>query len=138
MNNTVTLHNATQGHSAIAEVWRVIKPFLVDGQKLQLTVKTEKRRDAQNRLLHAALRDVALQATWAGKKHTDLVWKRLMTAAWLRTKGEHAELIPALDGNGFDVIYEHTSNLTVPECSDLTSYIHAWGAEHGVLFKEPQ
>jgi hypothetical protein len=45
-------------------------------------------------------------------------------------------LIPALDGHGFDVIYEKTSELSVSDCADLITYLHAWGAENGVSFKE--
>jgi hypothetical protein len=47
-------------------------------------------------------------------------------------------LIPALDGHGFDVIYEKTSELSVADCADLCDYLFAWGAENGVRFTAPQ
>ena len=31
----------------------------------------------------------------------------------------------------------HTSKLTRAECSELTEYVAAWGAEHGVVFSGP-
>ena len=90
----------------------------------------------QNALLHAALTDVAEQAEWAGRKWSVDQWKRLMTAAWCRTRNEGVLMIPALDGQGFDVLYQRTSKLTKSECSELCEFIFAWGVEHGVTFKE--
>lgn len=136
MKATATLFNAQQGHSVVSDWWPRIKEQLMTGRKLELSVKPETRRGAQNRLLHAAITDVAEQMQWCGKRWPVLVWKRLLTAAWLRAKGEHAEMIPAIDGNGFDVIYEKTSELSVADCADLITYIHAFGAENAVKFRE--
>jgi hypothetical protein len=138
MKETATLFNRQQAHQVFTALWERVKAELQGGKRLQVSVKPETRREAQNRLLHAALQDVSAQASWAGRKHDILVWKRLITAAWLRTKGEHAEMIPALDGHGFDVIYEKTSELSVADCADLCDYLFAWGAENGVRFTAPQ
>lgn len=94
-----------------------------------------KRSAEQNRLLHSALNDIAEQVKWHGEQLTADVWKRLCTAAWLRERGAKPLLLPALDGNGVDIIYERTSQLSVSECSDLLSWCYAFGAEHGVQFK---
>jgi hypothetical protein len=40
------------------------------------------------------------------------VWKRLCMASWLREQGEKPLMIPALDGHGFDVVFEKTSKLS--------------------------
>jgi hypothetical protein len=71
---------------------------------------------------------------WAGKKRDPDVWKRLLTAAWCRAHGENIEILPALDGNGFDIVYRKTSRLTKAECADLIEYIYAWGTQNGVKF----
>jgi hypothetical protein len=138
MKASATLYSPQQAHSLLSDWWQHIKGELLNGNKLELAVKPETRRAAQNRLLHAALTDVAAQASWAGKRWDVLVWKRLLTAAWLRANGQHAEMIPALDGHGFDVIYERTSELSVSDCADLITYILAWGAENGITFKDSQ
>ncbi|MDP0919102.1 recombination protein NinB, partial [Klebsiella pneumoniae] len=41
------------------------------------------RSGEQNKALHAALTDIAAQVEHAGKKWDVLIWKRLLTAAWL-------------------------------------------------------
>jgi hypothetical protein len=138
MRQTIVLHNAQTGHAAYTLLWPKLKANLLAGRKLVLSVKPETRSDAANRLLHATLSDIAKQIEWAGKKRDVDVWKRLLTAAWLRTRNEHIELLPAADGNGVDIVFRHTSQLTRAECSELQEYIYSWGIEHGVRFTAPE
>lgn len=109
---------------------------LPDGWMVQMSEPT--RNADQNALLHAALTDVAKQVEWCGKKLSIDVWKRLTTAAWLREEGESPEMIPALDGKGFDVIFERTSKLSRKQCASLIDWIHAFGAEHRVQWSAAQ
>lgn len=135
---TARLFNAQQGHSAFAALWREAKALLLAGHRLVVTIKPETRSLEQNALLHAALADVADQVEWAGQKRDVETWKRLMTAAWCRTKGEPVSILPAIDGNGIDIVFRRTSALTKAECSDLCEYVFAWGAERGVKFTAPE
>ena len=89
----------------------------------------------QNAALHACLSDIAAQVEWKGHRFDIDTWKRLCVAAWLREKGESPEMIPALDGRGFDVIFERTSKMTVKQLSELLEWTLAFGAENGVTFK---
>lgn len=107
-----------------------------DGMVVQIVDPTRTRE--QNALLHAALTDIAEQFPWYGKKLSVIVWKRLCTASWLREMGEQPELIPALDGNGFDVVFEKTSGLTVPQMTALIEWVLAFGATNGVKFGDGQ
>ena len=50
--------------------------------------------------------------------------------------GDQPQMIPAVDGNGFDVIYERTSKLTVKQCGELIEWVHAFGAEHQVRWTQ--
>jgi len=95
------------------------------------------RSTEANARLHAMLTDVSQQVDWAGKRRDVLTWKRLMTAAWLRAKNEHVEILPAIDGKGFDVIYEPTSKMNGAQVSELMEYVDAWGTEAGVKFRAP-
>lgn len=132
MKQTITLREPVQAHRALAELWMHIKSNLMAGTRLVLEVKDETRRTKQNNLLHSSLSDIAKQVEWHGKKlHTD-VWKRLCVAAWLREEGESPEMVPSLDGKGFDVIFERTSTLSVKQCAALSNWVHAFGDEHGV------
>jgi len=38
-------------------------------------------------------------------------------------------VVPALDGHGFDVVFEHTSRLSKAEMTDLIEFITAWEAQ---------
>jgi hypothetical protein len=100
-----------------------------------LEIKPATRSLEQNALLHAALTDISQQVEWMGKKLSVEIWKRLCMAAWLREKKEQPMLIPALDGNGFDVVFEKTSKLSTTQCSELVEWCFAFGAEHGVKFR---
>ena len=91
----------------------------------------EPRRSLEsNAKLHAELAEIAESVEWAGKKRDIEVWKRLITAAWLRARGESIEILPALDGHGIDVVWRKTSTLTKAEMSELLEFLMAWKAEH--------
>lgn len=124
----LTLFNAQQGHQAFTKAWEWAKAHLMAEHRLTLEVKPEKRNNEQNALLHAILTEIAETREWAGQKRDVEVWKRLLTAAWLRTRGESVEVLPAIDGHGIDVVFRRTSTLTKAECAELITYIEAWRA----------
>lgn len=95
-----------------------------------VTISEPKRNLDQNAYLHAAISEVAKKVPWAGRLRDVETWKRLLTAAWLRARGESIEFLPALDGHGVDVVFRHTSKLTKSEFSELIEYINAWKAEN--------
>lgn len=101
-----------------------------------VVIKDQDRSGEQNKKLHASLADIANQVEHAGKKWDVLIWKRLLTAAWLREAGDQPQLIPAVDGHGFDVVYERTSKLSVKQCASLLEWIAAFGAEHQVRWTQ--
>ena len=130
---TMSLHNAQQAHQAIQTAWAHAKAWLCAGdQRLTLEIRPEKRSDAENRMLHSMLGHISKTHEWAGKKHSIDVWKRLLTAAWCRATGEPVELLPALDGNGVDIVFKKTSQLSRKECADLIEFIFAWSADNGI------
>jgi hypothetical protein len=91
-----------------------------------VTIRSKARSLEQNALLHAMLTEIARERVWAGAKHPVDVWKRLLTAAWLRARGDRPTILPALDGCGIDVIFERTSHMSVADVADLITYIEAW------------
>lgn len=98
----------------------------------KIVIKDLDRSGEQNRLLHKLLTQVAAQVKWHGQSLSVDVWKRLCTAAWLRETGNQPMLVPALDGNGFDVVFQHTSKLSVKQCAELITWIEAFGSQEGV------
>ena len=101
-----------------------------------VTVREPTRNLEQNAALHALLQEIAESRQWAGQPLDVEDWKRLLTAAWMRATGRGIRLVPALDGQGFDALYQRTSTLTKSEMSELISYIEAWATtekEHGEM-----
>lgn len=96
------------------------------------------RSHEQNDLFHALVDDISKQKQWAGRWLEPEQWKRLLIAAFERTQGRHAEVFPALDGHGFDVVYRRSSRMSRQEASALVEYVFAWAAENGVHFHLPE
>ena len=135
---TLSLVNAQQAHQAIQTAWHHAKGWLMASDtRLTLEIRPVKRSDAQNRLLHACLSEISKQVEWAGAKRDVDTWKRLLTAAWLRARGEGVEVLPAIDGHGIDVVFRHTSKLTKAECAELSEFVMAWAAERDIVIHAP-
>ena len=135
---TLKLWSPTQAAKDLPGVWAWIKAMTVAGNRLVLEVRPEKRSDAQNRLLHACLSEISKQVEWAGCKRDVDTWKRLLTAAWLRARGEPIEMLPALDGHGVDIVFRRTSQLTKAECAELSEFVMSWAAERGIVLMEAE
>lgn len=135
---TLSLWEPVQAHKAIGTAWTHAKSWLMAGHRLVLEIRPEKRSDAQNRLLHACLSEISKQVEWAGAKRDIDTWKRLLTAAWLRARGEPIEMLPALDGHGVDIVFRRTSQLTKAECAELSEFVMAWAAERGIVIHAPE
>lgn len=96
------------------------------------------RTTEQNALLHAVLADIAEQKDWAGRKWDVEAWKRILTSAFCRANGQSAEIIPAIDGHGIEVLYRHTSRMSKQEMSELIEFITAQALEWGVKLHIPE
>ena len=46
------------------------------------------------------------------------------------------DVVPNIDGTGFVVMAQSTSNMTIKEMVDLIELIHAFGAQNNVVFRE--
>jgi hypothetical protein len=101
-----------------------------------VTVQEPTRTGDQNAALHARLTEIADRCEWIGKRWPMEVWKRLLTAAWCRATGEAITMLPALDGQGVDIVFRRTSSLSRRECSDLLEFINAWAAEQPAMQEE--
>jgi hypothetical protein len=126
---TIELHSRQQAWAAIkGQLFPFLANVLQGGGRYALAVKPQKRNNEQNALLHARLTEIASRHEWAGKRWDVEVWKRLLTAAWLRARGESVVVLPAIDGAGVDVVFRRTSDLSKAECAELIEFIDAWEA----------
>ena len=116
---TVFLHNAQQGHEALANLWAWLKPFLLAGWEISIKVSPKKRTDGQNERFHAICRDIAKSGLqWAGKPRTAVQWKVLLVSGHAIATGEGAEMVPGLE-NEFVNIRESTAQMSVRRGSSL-------------------
>lgn len=95
-------------------------------------IKPITRSLAQNAKLHALITNIAKSLEWAGARRDVETWKRLLTAAWLRARGEPIEMLPAVDGHGVDIVFRRTSELSVNEMIELIEYIQAWAVDKNI------
>jgi len=107
-----------------------------DGSVIELS--PPRRTLPQNKRLHAMCTDLSRQIDWpvgSGQKRTVEDWKDITTAALLSaTRG--LDVVPGMNG-GFVLLGMHTSEMSVAHVGDLMTLIEAFGAEHGVRFRDP-
>jgi hypothetical protein len=130
MKATATLFNPQQAHKVWNELWTQIKGETLQGHRLEVTVKPQRRSLDQNALLWVLLGEVSRQVDWHGQKLEPAEWKDVFTASLKRQK-----VVPGLDG-GFVVLGSSTSRMDKQEFSELVELIYAFGAQHGVVFRD--
>lgn len=96
--------------------------------------KAVKRSPAQNDLMWALLTDVSRQVEWHGLKLFADSWKLIFLDGLKR----ELTIVPNIDGTGFVNISRSSSDLSKEEMSDLIELIRAFGAQHSVVFSDPE
>ena len=120
---------ASDADRAKAAKWATKAP---DGMRIEF--KAAKRSIPQNDRMWAMLTDVATQLPWHGIKLAPDDWKLLFMDALKRD----LRMVPNLDGNGFVNLGRSSSDLSKAEMTDLIEIIAAFGANHGVVFHDPE
>lgn len=98
------------------------------------------RTPENNSAFHAILNDISEQRDWPKGSGVMLdveQWKRLMISAYERAHGRRAEFFPAIDGQGFDVVYRRSSKMSDIEMSEMKHFARAWAIENDVVLREP-
>jgi hypothetical protein len=96
--------------------------------------KAARRSIPQNDRMWAMLTDIASQKEHCGRRYTTDQWKVL----FLHACGREVQFIPSLDGATFIPWGQSSSDLSKEEMTALIDFLHAWGAENGVVFHDPQ
>ena len=125
---SITIYNAQDLATKMRELYEWCKAMSLAGHRMAVEAKPEKRSDAQNRLLWSSLGDCARQITWHGQKLDAEAWKDMATAALKRQR-----VVPGIEG-GFVVLGQRTSKMSKSEMADLITFIHAFGAQQGVIW----
>lgn len=100
----------------------------------RIEFKERKRSIPQNDRMWAMLTDLASQIPWHGLKLAADDWKLIFLDALKR----EVRMVPNIDGNGFVSLGRSSSDLSKAEMSDLIELIHQFGANHGVVFHDPE
>jgi len=95
-----------------------------------VVVQPPTRSLEQNSLMWPLLDCLAKQVVWYGVKLSSEDWKDLLTASLRKQR-----TVPGIDG-GFVVFGERTKTYSKADFSELLELIYAFGAQHGVTFKE--
>ena len=98
----------------------------------RIDFKAPKRSLPQNDKMWAALTDVATQLPWHGIKLSADDWKLIFLDALKR----ELRMVPNLDGSGFVNLGRSSSDLSKEEMTALIDLIHAFGANHDVVFHD--
>lgn len=96
-------------------------------------VKAASRTNDQNARMWAMLSDIS-RAKPLGRIHNAETWKAIM----MEMAGFKPKFVPSIDGNSVIVTGYKSSRLTKQEFSDLIEAMYAFGAEHGVVWSEPE
>lgn len=98
-------------------------------------VKAARRSVDQNSKMWVMLTEVARQLDWHDQRLRADDWKLLFLDALKR----ETRLVPSIDGSGVVNLNAYaSSDLSKQEMSDLIELIHAFGAEHGVVFGDAE
>lgn len=100
----------------------------------RIEFKGAKRTLPQNDRMWAMLTDISVQKLHAGRRYTADQWKVI----FMHACGREVQFIPSLDGSTFIPWGQSSSDLSVPEMSELIEFLFAWGAENGVVWSEPK
>jgi hypothetical protein len=123
----VRISIASEADRAKAARWVAIAP---PGTRLEF--KKPRRSLPQNDRMWAMLTDVATQLKWHGIRLSANDWKLLFMDSLKR----ELRMVPNIDGNGFVNLGRSSSDLSKAEMTDLIDLMHAFGAEHGVVFHD--
>jgi hypothetical protein len=98
-----------------------------------LNIATERARShEQNAKLHAMIRDIANQLTWAGRKWEESDWKRILLGA----KFGQA-FVPSPFGHTVVMVNKRrSSHLDCEKFSDFLMEIQAFGDEQGIVWSK--
>lgn len=98
---------------------------------ISITLTPPKASDELTARMHCAIRCIAQQMEWAGRKLSEEEWKRLLVAGHFGQR-----VLPSPYSDTFVVIDQQTRNLSGPQKHDFVEAIYEFGARNGVVFDD--
>lgn len=131
------LQSTEQATALMASVWPKVKDSLKAGKQLRMEIKAESKSRDQEEKYHAMLGEIATQAQHLGAKWSAEDWKRLLVDLYAKETGlQGSKIIPSLDGQGIVQLGLQTRNFTKEQAMEFITFLEAWGANNGIIFKK--
>ena len=131
------LQNPEQASALMAKIWPKVKDSLRSGKLLRMEIKAESKSRDQEAKYHAMLAEIAEQASHLGANWSIEDWKRLMVDLFAKETGlQGGKIIPSLDGSGIVQLGLQTRNFTKEQAMEFITFLEAWGATNGIIFKD--
>ena len=131
------LQNKEQATALMASIWPKVKDSLNAGKQLRMEIKAESKSRDQEEKYHAMLGEIATQAQHLGAKWSSEDWKRLLVDLFAKETGlQGGKIIPSLDGQGIVQLGLQTRNFSKEQAMEFITFLEAWGASNGIIFKD--
>ena len=109
----------------------------LETKQLSMEIKATGKSREQEEKYHAMIGEIAKQAIHMGAKWDAEDWKRLLVWQYLKDCGQNGgKVVPSLDGTGIVQLGQQTRKFTKEQASEFVEWLHAWGAENGVIFEQ--
>jgi hypothetical protein len=131
------LETPEQASAVMSKIWPKVKESLKAGKLLRMEIKPDSKSRDQEQKYHAMLGEIAEQAQHFGAKWSTEDWKRLMVDLFAKETGlQGGKIIPSLDGTGIVQLGLQTRNFTKEQAMEFITFLEAWGANNGIIFKQ--
>jgi hypothetical protein len=131
------LQNKDQASALMIGLWPKVTDALLAGKQLRMEIKAESKSRDQEEKYHAMIGEIAKQAQHLGAKWSMEDWKRLLVDLYAKETGLHSgKIIPSLDGSGIVQLGLQTRNFTKEQAMEFITFLEAWGASNGIIFKD--
>ena len=131
------LETPEQASAVMSKIWPKVKDNLKAGKLLRMEIKPDSKSRDQEQKYHAMLGEIAEQAQHLGAKWSTEDWKRLMVDLFAKETGlQGGKIIPSLDGTGIVQLGLQTRNFTKEQAMEFITFLDAWGANNGIIFKQ--
>ena len=129
------LTSKEQAKGLMANLWPKVINAL-ETKVLTLEIKEANKSREQEEKYHAMIGEIAKQAQHLGAKWDAESWKRLLVDQFCRDNNiKTGVVIPNLSGDGIVQLGFQTRKFTKEQASEFVEWLHAWGAEHGVVYE---
>jgi hypothetical protein len=129
--------NKDNATAVMGNLWPKVKEALASGKQLTLEIKSASKTCPQNSKYHAMIDEISQQASHLGAKWDAEDWKRMLVWQFCKDSSlSEGKIVPSLDGTGIVQLGLQTRKFTKEQASEFVEFLHAWGAEHGIVYSK--